>query len=85
MFFRLSVGVPELRIIEGPIPFKLDRDDDVVNILIQAVTDQPDYSVVCKAAAETSELSVPTEQFGTFITMWYLSSGIRWRFDQLIP
>jgi len=52
MFFRLSVGVPELRIIEGPIPFKLDREGDVVNILFRAVTDQPDYSVVCEATAE---------------------------------
>jgi hypothetical protein len=58
MFFRLSVGVPELRIIDGPIPFEFDHDGDVVKILIRAVTpDQFDYShlpysVVCEATAE---------------------------------
>jgi len=58
MFFRLSVGIPVLQIIEGPIPFELDHEGDVVKILIRAVTpDQPDYShlpysVVCEATAE---------------------------------
>jgi len=52
MFFRLSVAVLELRIIDGPIPFRLDREGHVVNILFRAVTDQHDYSVVCEATAE---------------------------------
>ncbi len=58
MFFRLNVGVPDLRIIEGPIPFELDHEGHVVKILIREVTpDQPDYShlpysVVCEATAE---------------------------------
>jgi hypothetical protein len=52
MFFRLTVAVLQLRIIDGPIPFRLDREGDVVNILLRAVTDRPDYSVVCEATAE---------------------------------
>lgn len=38
MFFRLNVGVPDLRIIQGPIPFELDHEGHVVKILIREVT-----------------------------------------------
>jgi hypothetical protein len=58
MFFQLSVGISELFIIEGPIPFKVTTDGSEVKINIRAVTsDEPDYShlhysVVCEATAE---------------------------------
>ncbi|MGH9966593.1 MAG: hypothetical protein ACREBG_02000 [Pyrinomonadaceae bacterium] len=58
MFFRLSIGIPELLVIQDPIPFKLIEDDNNVQIVIRPATEADSdygpllYAVVCEATAE---------------------------------
>ena len=59
MYFRLNIGIPELQIVEGPIPFKLMNDGHNVDMVIRATEDDSDsdastlpYSVACMATAE---------------------------------
>ena len=58
MYFRLNIGVPELQIVDGPIPFRLTSDGKNVEIVIRAITEDDSdssnlpYSVTCIATAE---------------------------------